>query len=83
MTLFTARKRSLGQDNAFTPMCYSGTSCLPAWSHVLSRGFLCPGVRWSLSGHLCPRGSLPGGLCDRDLHLAPHISEKITKKYPK
>ena len=44
----TARKRSLGQGNVFTRMChsvhggrgslYDVTSCLAAWSHVLSGG---------------------------------------------
>ena len=60
LCIFTSLKRSLGQGNVFTHVChsvhegresmYDVTSCLAAWSHVPSRGYLSldpPGQRWT------------------------------------
>ena len=52
-SLFTARKRSLGQGNVFTPVCDS-----------VQRGSLYPGEGVLYPAGLCPRGICLGGcLC--------------------
>ena len=67
--VITTRKRSLGQGNVFTHVCYSVhrgrgslydvTSCLVAWSHVPS-GVSVSGPMF-LPGDLCPEGTLSEG----------------------
>ena len=75
--VFTARKRSLGQGNIFTPVCHSVHRGGDAW--LLQRGhawlllgghvWLLGGRAWLLPGGACvvaPRGACmvaPGGAC--------------------
>ena len=76
----TARKRSLGQGNVFTPVCHSvhrGVS-IPACTTgrmtggSLSRGSLSRGV--SVQGGLCPGGSLSRGVSVQGGSLSRGIS---------
>ena len=65
--VITTRKRSLGQGNVFTHVCYSVhrgrgslydvTSCLVAWPHVPSRGSL---SRGDSAGGVSVQGVLSG-----------------------
>ena len=68
--IFTARKRSLGQGNIFTPVCHSvhgGGVC--SWRGACSWGVPAPGgcLVWGclllVGGGACPRGSASGGAC--------------------
>ena len=66
----TARKRSLGQGNVFTPLC-----------HSVHRGDLCPSIhhRSHDQGGLCPGGSLPrGSLSRRGQSLSRGVSSRET-----
>ena len=65
--LFTARKRSLGQGNIFTPVCHSvhGGGMLSQHAlqmvsqHALQEGGV-PGLGGSGPGGVCSRGCVPG-----------------------
>ena len=77
--IITARKRSLGQGNVFTPVCHSvhggwggGVSVPGRITGRMIGGGLCPrGTMSGGRGDLCPRGSVArgvsvqGGLCPR------------------
>ena len=60
--IFTARKRSLGQGNIFTPVCHSVHRGGGAWSGGVPcpRGCLLLGV-CLLPGAACSRRGVPGG----------------------
>ena len=63
--IFTARKRSLGQGNIFTPVCHSLHRGVPAPRGVPGLGgCLLPGSACS-SGGLLPGGPAHGGACSR------------------
>ena len=72
--VFTARKRSLGQGNIFTPVCHSVHGGGGAWSQgvgvpgrgVPGRGVCSGGVPASGGGGTCSQGCLlPGGAWSR------------------
>ena len=74
----TARKRSLGQGNVFTPVCHSvHRGRVSVW--VISvQGGLCPGgslSRWvSVQEDLCLGGLCSGSPCHRD---PPYGKEQV------
>ena len=59
-SLFTTRKRSLGQGNIFTPVCHSVHRGVPGPGGYLVWGVWSGAGAWSW-GHLVPDGSLVWG----------------------
>ena len=80
----TARKRSLGQGNAFTCVCHFVHGGVSVWGVSVQEG-ICPGgylSRGSLSGGaLCLGGvSVQGGLCQGDpLDRPPYGKERAVR----
>ena len=71
-SFITSRKRSLGQGNAFTPVCHSVPwgGCIPG----------CNGHRWCLLGGICPGDVWPGGWCLLPRGVStPHSPEMATE----
>ena len=67
-SIITARKRSLGQGNIFTPVCHSvhggvlSQHALQVVSHHALQGGMLSQHAWGMPG---PGGSAPWGFCSR------------------